>query len=119
MSAIAYEQKPNLAGWHFRVERHDCEWTVVSYARGGNWNCSEPRFGTECQFHFTEIIRGAVPPWAPIEIERARDWQVLALVPCGAIEVDCNSGEKRLVTHADEKQSQKQAGEYREEDWDE
>ena len=75
MSAIAYEQRPSLVGWHFRLERHDCEWTVTGSARGGNWVCREPKFGTVCQFHFTEIIANAVPPWAPIEIEREKSEQ--------------------------------------------
>jgi hypothetical protein len=37
---------------------------------------------------------------AAITALKGRDWQVIALIPNGVIEVDCNSGEQRTITYA-------------------
>lgn len=48
-------QRQDLTGIKFRVERYNCEWTVLRYYRSGNWVCQEPDHGTTCHFHESEI----------------------------------------------------------------
>lgn len=57
-NSIFYNQRPDFSGQQFRVTQHDCIWTVIRYARGGNWVCQEPDHGTTCQFHESEILAG-------------------------------------------------------------